>query len=424
MQVSMPPRKTNKRKDPSQALPKKKQGRSTDSKPPAYVSQHKYFHFTLESGNNVFFDAKKDADAFLADFQDIVKDKHSFKTKTEYTKYKKAVQRGAKDDAKAGMTSPKATIKSEDDERKVSPSELSGVQRVALEVRSLIPGNRLICHIKLMRGSRLVVIIWRFTDVSGKIFWTLKPIYLVQTLRAYLSDDEFKVSDPLIQEALSSFMSKKMRDQDGGPDAVKGRTTERNGRQIFYEDTLPVNTFVLPADVLEMEMEDRWEFVEGKVCGMAHALLQVLSSTPYLLTLKEIVSENFYVMMTAPKNGPTFQAFMRDCSVVLKRMDNSNNFNTHVVLDESKALTDMMFTHSVVNLSNEAEEDNSGSANGDDLDSEGDDNDEQDDDDDDDENNGTESGEEAAKEDDENDDGYTSANAKDNDGENSIGNLN
>jgi hypothetical protein len=175
-----------------------------------------------------------------------------------------------------------------------------------------------------------------------------------------------------------------------------------------------------------MEMEDRWEFIEGKVRGMAHALLQVLSSTPYLLTLKEIVSENFYVMMTAPKNGPTFQAFMRDCSVVLKRMDNSNNFNTHVVLDESKALTDMMFTHSVVNLSNEAEEDNSGNANGDGPDSEGDDNDEQDDDDDDDddENNGTESGEDVAKEDDDNDDGYTSANANDNDGENNIGNLN
>jgi hypothetical protein len=73
-------------------------------------------------------------------------------------------------------------------------------------------------------------------------------------------------------------------------------------------------------------------------------------------------------MMTAPKNGPTFQAFMRDCSVVLKRMDNSNNFNTHVVLDESKALTDLMYQHSKMNVAEEPSENNSETDDDDDSD--------------------------------------------------------
>jgi hypothetical protein len=364
----MPPKKVNKPKAVAELLPKKRKAAVVDENTHGYVSKHKYFHFTLDSGNNVFFENKKEADDFLADFQDIVKDKKSFKTKKDFMKYKKAVQQGAKAEAKAGLSSPKANIKANDDDRKVSPSELSGIQRVSLEVKSLIPGNRVICHIKVLRGSRLVVIIWRFTDVSGKIFWTLKPIYLVQTLRPYLSDDEFKVSDPLIQEALSSFMAKKMRDQDGGPDAVKGRSVDRNGRQVFYEDTLPVNSFLLPDDVMELSMDLRWEFVEDKVGKMANALLHVLASTPYLLTLKNIVSDNFYLMMTAPKNGPTFQAFMRDCSVVLKRMDNSNNFNTHVVLDESKALTDLMYQHSIMNVAEDPSENNSETDDDDDSD--------------------------------------------------------
>jgi hypothetical protein len=236
-----------------------------------------------------------------------------------------------------------------------------------------MPGNRWIAHVRFIKSCRLVIIIWRFTDVTGKIFWTFKASYLVNTLGPFLEDDEFKIADPLVQGALSNFMAKRMRDPAGGPDAVKGRTVERNGRTITYEDLLPVNSFVLPDDVVALPVEDRWDFIEDKVRKMGNALVGILSSQPYLLTLKAVVSDSFYVMMTAPKNGPTYQAFFRDCTGIVKRMDNSNNFNSHVVLDDSKDLTELMFRHSISGFGDD-DVNEGGSGNDDDDDDDDDDN--------------------------------------------------
>jgi hypothetical protein len=187
--------------------------------------------------------------------------------------------------------------------------------------------------------------VWRFLDPTGKEFWTVKPNYIEQTLSSFISDEQFQLSDPIVQEGMCNFMSKRQRDRDGGPDKVKGRTVERNGRQVTYEDHLPVTYILLPDDVMALDMEGRWAFAEEKAQRMGNALCNTFASAPYLLTLKNIVSEGFYLMMTAPKNGPTFQAYMRDCTVVIERMDNSNNLNTHLVLDDAKAVTEMMYFH-------------------------------------------------------------------------------
>jgi hypothetical protein len=209
---------------------------------------------------------------------------------------------------------------------------------------------------------------------------------MASTLGPFLAEDEFKIPDELIQTALSSFSVKRMRNQDGGPDSVMGRDVERGGRQITYETQLPVNSFILPDDVFSLSLEEKWEFVEQKATSMAGALLHVLSSQPYLLTLKNVVSESFFTMMTKPKNGPSYQSFMSDCKVVIARMDNTNNFNSHVVLEDSKSLTALMFHHALVPGNNNDTNSTKQDEISDNADNNEDDNDGDDDDDDDDSN--------------------------------------
>ena len=310
-----------------------------------YESKHKYFYFKLDNGKHEWCASKKEADDFLEDFSTIVVDKQSFSLKKDFTKHKAATIKADKEAVKDGLTSPKASTGAAQNEAKLSPQEYSGVERVSRRVKTLIPGNRANGHLKMMRSSRCAVIVWRFLDPTGKEFWTVKPNYIEQTLSSFISDEQFQLSDPIVQEGMCNFMSKRQRDRDGGPDKVKGRTVERNGRQVTYEDHLPVTYILLPDDVMALDMEGRWAFAEEKAQRMGNALCNTFASAPYLLTLKNIVSEGFYLMMTAPKNGPTFQAYMRDCTVVIERMDNSNNLNTHLVLDDAKAVTEMMYFH-------------------------------------------------------------------------------
>ena len=192
---------------------------------------------TLENGNSSFFDSPEDAAEFMETFETIVRTRKGFKTEADAMACKKIC-----DDQKSIVqTTPSPKSVAAEVDRQLSPDERESVEKVKRKLDLMAPKNSLEVYYKSSNRSSCVVLVFRFKDVLGKDFWTLKPNHLKHCLKAYLT--EFAVDNVVVSDALSNIDTGVMRD----PNKSSNSPMEKLLKKKFKAGTnepLPLTEFV------------------------------------------------------------------------------------------------------------------------------------------------------------------------------------
>jgi len=297
--------------------------------------QDKYFLFVLENGNHKYFDDANEADEFYADMGMIVTDKKSFATKKAFEESKKALKKhkvGSPVAKKGGVGSPIAGAT-------LSPSEQASVEKIKLRMEQNKPTNRLELHWKTTPRSSAVVVVLRTKDISGKDMWCAKPKHLIETMPVYAQD--FPDRNDVVQAALLNLKEVKMRDPSGGPEVAMANVLDRNGKKITYYDHVAFTSFPIPYKDLESTMGET-AYIEDVCTQLGEALKKMQISPTYQMCLEAAVPTKFWNAMTKPSNGQSFVEFLKDCKIKVHQMQ---NINTHVVLEDAKTLTGVLWDH-------------------------------------------------------------------------------
>jgi len=292
---------------------------------------------TLDNGNSSFFDSVEDANEFMETFETIVRTRKGFNTKSDALAYKKIA-----DEQKASAPttpSPKSVVEVD---RKLSPDERESVERVKRKLDLMAPKNALEVHYKTTNRSSCVILVFRFKDVLGKDFWTLKPSHLKHCLKAYLT--EFPVESVIVSDALSNIDTGVMRDPSKSSNSpmekvLKKRAKSDSNEPLTLTEYVAYTHFNLPVLVDAKTKDEKTILVEDSCRQIASALKKIMSGPTYLAILQHHVSDKFWAMMESPNSGPSYVTYVKDMTEIIAPL---SNLNTHLILDDVKVALDLL----------------------------------------------------------------------------------
>ena len=315
----------------------KKPKEDGNKKKPKTNPTPKYWVLRMDTGKEDLFDNLEDVADMEENLGPIIKQKFAFETKDEAEQHMKATKTA---NEQLNET-PKKTDRVSNTES-LTPDEQIRVAKVRELLEQTKPSNRIEVLFKTTNRSEKCVGIVNFLNMYGQHQWYMKPDCFARGIAAYVQ--EFKQSDPLIQEALLSLKWARKRDLSKGQDEVeitKWQSPDKTKKQD-YDNHIAWFTFTIPINEISDETHEYLYLIE-KCQQIGTAIQVILLEPPFISIIENIINnDNIWDIMMGNKKGKgiIYRHYVQDCKVISNNME---NINTYIVLRDAKDLLNVLY---------------------------------------------------------------------------------
>jgi hypothetical protein len=219
----------------------------------------------------------------------------------------------------------------------LTPEEKASVAEITSVIKDNLPTMVMDYHYKVSRRSKVVIAVIRNLDATKNDIWFWKSRIFGTAQKGY-----FKVNptqNDFVNEFFHNLDTVRQCDPKKGPNDALAQGSDKNANS--YKQYLSWSYFSIPYEQLQNEDQER-EFIEATFESAHNALKEVVGTNIFKEVLKETMSADFYNTISAPKHGPSFETYVKKSKTNVLPC---TNLNTHVVLDDTKMLMELLCYH-------------------------------------------------------------------------------
>ena len=271
----MPPR-TRKHKTDDNKARKKRSGKQT-------------WLFTVETGKEMIIHDTDAAAKFKINYGSFIKAEEHFTTLAAFNarmKVKATEQREASPVKIAAAATAGTGIP---DPKSMSPAEKEGLRKMKLIIENNRANNNVQCSWYTNASSSRAILFIHHKDQAGKDMWFWKASHFCLTMSQHAV--QFPHPNPIIQHALTSLRTARMRDNSGGPEKQLEVSVKRKGapQATAYPSMLAWTHFPIPHDEFsDKEAETDWLKEISRLIGLA--IKQIQLTDLYIFALEAAVN--------------------------------------------------------------------------------------------------------------------------------------
>ena len=243
--------------------------------------------YCLNTGEEVTIHDYTKAMQFKVNYGALVTGEEHFTTLTAFNARMRAnaveasIESPAKADVYAALAVPGP--------KTMSPAEKEGLRKMKEIIENNRANNNIECSFYTNGSSARAILFIHHKDQGGKSIWFWKPSHFCLTMSQHAV--QFPHPNPIIQHALTSLRTARMRDLAGGPEKQREVLVKKKGSQQphSYPSQLAWTHFPIPyQEFPDKEAETAWLKEIGKLIGVA--IKQIQLTDLYLFALEAAVN--------------------------------------------------------------------------------------------------------------------------------------